>query len=145
MIPNKLIATNVQAETWQDAVREAGQLLVNNNLIEPEYIDSMIETVHKHGPYMILAPEICLFHGQPGEMVKEPCVSLVTLADTVYFTEYDNQPIKVAFALGATDSESHLSLLQDVAKLLSDDAFKMLVQSNGAKEEIIKKMEEILK
>lgn len=144
LIPIEHIETNVKVNTWEETVREAGKILLNKELIHSEYIDSMIETVNTHGPYMILAPEICLFHGKPGEMVIEPCVSLIILEETVYFSEFDNQPIKCAFAFGATDSESHLSILQDIAKLLSDNRFKELVTSNSPKDKIVNKIEELL-
>lgn len=143
MIPKHLIATGVEVETWQDAVREVGYLLLENDLIELEYIHSMIETVNKHGPFMILVPEISLFHGKPGALVKESSISLITLKDTVYFSEFENQPIKVAFAFGGTDSDAHLSLLKEIAKLLLSEELKTMLISNASKEEIAEKINEL--
>lgn len=141
----ELITIDASVNSWQEAAQAAGRLLLKKNLIEPEFIDSIIETVNKFGPYMILVPKVCFFHGEPGEMVHEPCLSLVTLKNEVRFTEFDNQPIKCAFAFGATDPDSHLDMIKSIASLLADEEFIELITNNGEKEKIIKKIKELEK
>lgn len=137
----KLLEVDVEVNTWQEAAEVAGNLLLKENLIKEEYIDSMIDSVKEFGPYMILAPKVCFFHGKPGELVQKPCLSLITLKNEVRFEEFDNQPIKCAFAFGATDSSSHLELIQKIAELLRDEEFLELVINNGEEEKILQKME----
>lgn len=94
----------------------------------------------KYGPFMILVPEIALFHGKPGKLVKQSGVSLITLKEPVYFKEFDNQPIKAAFAFGGTDSDAHLYLLKEIAKWLLDDDIKNMLTGNASKQEIADKL-----
>lgn len=143
ILNEKLIEVDVEVNTWQESAKVEGNLLVKEELIEEEYIDSMINSVEKFGPYMILAPRVCFFHGEPGDAVHEPCLSLITLKSEVRFTEFDNQPIKCAFAFGATDSESHLDMIKKIAELLADNEFTKLITNNGAKEKILKKIERL--
>lgn len=104
----------------------------------------MIETVDKLGPYMILLPDVALFHAPPGPYVHEPCLSFVTLKDPVYFSEFENQRIKCAFALGAVDSESHMTSIQQVAMLLQNQRFIELATNNGSLEELMESMKNTL-
>lgn len=46
------IGSQLQADTWQDAITKAGELLVKNGDIEYGYIDNMIDSVNELGPYI---------------------------------------------------------------------------------------------
>lgn len=141
LINEKLIDVDVEVETWQESAKVVGNLLLQEKLIDEKYIDSMINSVEKFGPYMILAPKVCFFHGEPGDMVKEPCLSLITLKNEIRFSEFDNEPIKSAFAFGARDSDSHLDMIKKIAELLADTEFIKLITNNGTKEDILKRIE----
>ena len=141
-LQKELVETNVECKTWREAAKKTGKLLLKENKIEPEFIESMIQVVEEFGPYMILLPKVCFFHGQPGENVKEPCLSLSVLKDPVYFDDFDHQEIKCAFAFGAIDSDSHMAMLMAVTKILQDEKFIHLITNNGSKEEIMKIIEE---
>lgn len=134
---DELVATSQNAETWQEAVKICGDLLVNVNKISANFIASMIDVVYEFGPYMILVPEIAFFHGKPGPDVFEPCLSLITLAEPVYFKDFNNQKITAAFGFGAVDNESHMQMLMQVAQLLQDEKFVDLITHNGDKADIM--------
>lgn len=97
----------------------------------------MVKTVENLGPYMILLPDVALFHAPPGEYVHKACLSFVTFKNPVYFTDFDNQRIKCAFALGAVDPESHMEMLQQVAMLLQDKTFLQIATNNGTKKDLL--------
>lgn len=144
ILTESMIKTNVKVDSWRQAVKVVGDLLVNNTKVKSEFIKSMIDVVEEFGPYIILVPEVAFFHGKPGKNVHEPCLSLAVFNQPVYFTEYENQKIKCAFGFGATDNESHLSMLVEMTNLLQDETFINLITNNGSKDEIlraIKKME----
>lgn len=139
---DKLVEVEVDVDSWQDCIQHLGGMLVREKKIEPGFIDSMIQTVYELGPYMILLPGIAFFHGKPGSSVHEPCLSFVTLKKEVAFKEFDNQQVQCAFAFGAVDSDSHMQMLMQVAKLLQDEEFIELVKHHGSKEAIMKKIQE---
>lgn len=144
ILEEKYIKTNVEAKSWKEAVKVTGDILVALNECDQEFIHQMIETVEKLGPYMILLPDVALFHAPPGSYVHQACLSFVTLKEPVYFTDFENQRIKCAFALGAVDPESHMEMLQQVAMLLQNEEFLQLATNNGSKEDILKSIEKCL-
>ena len=144
MLSEEYVRTNVSASDWRQAVNEVGSILVEKGKCDQEFINQMIETVDKLGPYMILLPDVALFHAPPGQYVHEPCLSFVTLKDPVYFSEFENQRIKCAFALGAVDSESHMTSIQQVAMLLQNQRFIELATNNGSLEELMESMKNTL-
>ena len=140
ILNENMVKTQIKKASWRDVVHTCGEILLNENKISELYVTSMIETVEEMGPYMILLPEIAFFHGVAGTNVKEICLSLITLSKPIYFEEFEGQKIKAAFAFGATDKDSHMSLLSSLAVLLQDEEFVSLLRNNGSREEIMERI-----
>ncbi|MFW6298375.1 MAG: PTS sugar transporter subunit IIA [Bacillota bacterium] len=115
-----VVELNVDATDWQDALKKAGQLLVNQDKIDMDYIKAMIDAVEEYGPYIAISPHIALGHAAPGPYVKEDSISLVTLKNPIEFGHEKNDPIRLLFIIAATDHDGHLSFLQELAMILSD-------------------------
>ncbi|MCH4207759.1 MAG: PTS sugar transporter subunit IIA [Solobacterium sp.] len=137
VLTETMVQTNASPKNWEEAIRMAGQLLLDEKKVKPEFINSMIETVNTYGPYMILVPKVCFFHGTPGSDVIEPCLSLCVFKDPVFFEEYENKQINCCFAFGATDKDSHMEMLKNVVQLLQDQEFIQLITNNGSKSMIM--------
>lgn len=137
ILEDEYIRTDVEANSWREAVQMAGDILVQLKECNQEFIYQMVKTVENLGPYMILLPDVALFHAPPGEYVHKACLSFVTFKNPVYFTDFDNQRIKCAFALGAVDPESHMEMLQQVAMLLQDKTFLQIATNNGTKKDLL--------
>lgn len=130
------------ANDWEEAGRIAGQLLVDKDKIEEKFIDAMIESVKKFGPYIVLAKGVALFHARPDDGVKSMSMSLVIFKDGVFFNVEKKDPIKLVLVLAPSDSNSHLEALAELSKLLEDqDSIKKIIASNNYSEivEIIKR------
>ncbi|MCA1035907.1 MULTISPECIES: PTS sugar transporter subunit IIA [Bacillus] len=119
-IEENLAAFNVEAATPEEAIRKAGKLLVNGGAAETSYIEAMVSSYHKNGPYFVLAPQIALPHARPEDGVKEASVSFVKLKDPVVFGNKANDPVQLVFALGASSSDEHLQILQKLMVMLSN-------------------------
>ncbi len=143
ILTEEMIETDVECETWQETVKKAGGILVNKGKVKEDFIQKMIDTVMQFGPYVILMPKVAFFHGAPGNDVNELCLSLITLKNEVRFKEFENQPIKCAFAFGAVDSEGHMNMLKEVAMLFQDEEFLKLITENGSKNRILQKICEL--
>lgn len=138
------VGVDVAAANWQDAARAAGALLVEDGLVIPAFIDDMIATVKKFGPYMIPVPDVAFFHGPPSSHVVRTGLAFVTLKEPVYFEEFEGQRIKAAFAFGAVDQDSHFEMLAEVVALLQDKVFLSLATSGGSREELVARMDEVI-
>lgn len=120
MLHKDTIALNVQVGEWQEAVRKAGDLLVNSGAVEPRYVDAMIETVKSIGAYIVIMPGVALPHARPEDGVRKPCMSLVTLKTPVNFGNKDNDPVSLVIAFGTIDNKAHLDALSALAKILGE-------------------------
>ena len=102
------------------AIELAGDLLVASGRATKEYVASMLEAVEKFGPYIVIAPGIALAHGKPSADVIETGLSLLVLENAIEFQHSQNDPVQLVFGLAATDHESHIELMSDLAQFLSD-------------------------
>ena len=117
------IRTHVKVNHWQEAIRASGELLVAADLVEPRYIDAMIETTKELGPYCVIAPGIAIPHARPEAGVKETGFSAITLAKPVEFGNLDNDPVYIIMAFCALDHDSHIELLKFMARTIAQDGF----------------------
>jgi PTS system ascorbate-specific IIA component len=104
----------------EHAIEMAGELLVASGRSTPEYTESMIEAVLENGPYIVIAPGIALAHGRPSEAVLEIGLSLVTLAEPVVFGNDANDPVRLVLGLCATDHNSHIDIMAELATFLGE-------------------------
>lgn len=102
------------------AIELAGELLVQSGKAKPSYVSSMLEAVERFGPYIVIAPGIALAHGKPSEDVIETGLSLLVLKQAIEFQHSQNDPVQLVFGLAATDHESHLETMAQLAQVLSD-------------------------
>ncbi|MDD2521675.1 MAG: PTS sugar transporter subunit IIA [Anaerolineaceae bacterium] len=119
--PN-LIAVNVHVKDWEEAVREAGRLLVEDEAVEPRFVDAMIEVVKEFGPYIVLAPGFAMPHAKAEAGCLKSSLSLITLAEPVNFGNPENDPVHVVAALTAKDHGSHIEALSQLADVLANDS-----------------------
>jgi len=102
------------------AISIAGDLLVASQRVKPEYVDSMLEAIEKFGPYIVIAPGIALAHGKPSEAVIATGLSLLMIREPVEFKHSENDPVQLVFGLAASDHESHIEVMAQLAEFLSD-------------------------
>lgn len=128
LVPN-LIKLGVEAQDWEQVADNVGGLLLEQDTIEPRFIEAMKATIRKHGPYIVTVPGVALFHAHPRDGVKELSVSLITLKQPVYFGNPDTDPVEVAFALAAPNSNTHLRILADLVILFQDEAALKVIRN----------------
>ena len=128
------------AVDFEEAIRLASQPLLKEKVIEEEYIQAMIDSVYKNGPYIVLKDYFALPHAAAGESVNEMGMSLLILKEPV---DLLGNPIKVFLVLAAVDSTTHLEALSELSELLMDDAIYEVLLAGDLDdiEEIINKKE----
>lgn len=121
LLKEDVILVNENISTWEEAIIKSGNLLLEDGKINEKYIDSMINTVKKMGPYIVLAKGVAMPHGRPEEGVLDVGLSVVTLKNDIEFGNEDFDPVKIIIAVCATDGKKHLELLQDLSYLLDNE------------------------
>ncbi|WED23443.1 PTS sugar transporter subunit IIA [Vibrio sp. JC009] len=121
MLKNNLVKVKVEAGDKYEAVQSVGQLMLDGGFIESRYIDAMIQTVKDEAQYIVITKNVAMPHARPEQGVKKVCASVITLAEPVIFGHEENDPVKLIIALAATDSTSHIELIQDIAEVFDDE------------------------
>ncbi len=120
VISLKMIEVGYRAKDWEDAVREAGKLLMVDGCVNQDYIDSMVSTVKRVGTYIVISKGIALPHSRSGEGAFKVGISILKLAEPVVFGHPENDPVDLVFGLSSIDNSSHITALQDLASTLID-------------------------
>lgn len=108
-----------QVDNWEQGITLAAQPLLNQDYFEQSYITSMIDSVKKLGPYIVIAPEIAIAHARPNDEVNKIGLSLLKLNQHINFSE-EGHYASLIFVLSAVDNEGHLEILRHLATTLGD-------------------------
>lgn len=115
------VEIGVEAADWEEAIRKCADPLLQRGKIEAGYIDAMIEAVHRIGPYIVLGNHVALAHARPECGVKELAVCFSTLNPPVAFGSPGFDPVRLVITLAATDANSHLDLMSELAGVLMEE------------------------
>ncbi|MFM2353255.1 MAG: hypothetical protein RLZZ608_661 [Actinomycetota bacterium] len=121
-LADRAIVLGARATDWRDAVRLAGDALVDSGCTTAEYTDAMIRMVDDHGPYIVIAPGLALAHARPGPEVRCDGLSVVTLAEPVEFGHAHNDPVRVVIGLAGVAADGHLEAVAQLANAFNDAA-----------------------
>jgi mannitol/fructose-specific phosphotransferase system IIA component (Ntr-type) len=131
------IKINYPASDWEDAVRAAGEILVQNGFAEKRYIQGMINLAKELGPYIVIAPGIAIPHARPEEGAIEVGFAAMTLATPINFGNEDNDPVFLVLAFCSPGANAHVELLTKIARILAEEGFMEKVKSAKTAEELV--------
>jgi len=123
LLVHEAIQAQLNLKTREAVIQKAGDLLAEAGVIEPRYVSAMQRVMETLGPYCVIAPGIALLHARPEDGVRRSCLGLLTLKTPVVFGHSTNDPVDLAFALGAMDKQSHIKALAQLAEYLSTNDF----------------------
>ncbi|MDY2980956.1 MAG: PTS sugar transporter subunit IIA [Fusobacterium sp.] len=122
-----------KAKNWQEAIIEAGELLLKDDCIENEYIKEMIKVVEEFGSYILLVPNIIFPHAKSKNMVKKTAFSIVTYDKEIDFL--DGQKINMVISFCSKDEREHLDgLINIIDKIEEDSSREKLMKLKTAKD-----------
>ncbi|MCW4459949.1 PTS sugar transporter subunit IIA [Microbacterium sp. MPKO10] len=134
LLTRETLLADVTCDSWEELVDIAGAPLTQSGAVTPEFLESIKETVARYGSYMVVIDDIALFHGRPEAGVQRIALSLALLTQPVYLNE---ARIKAAFVLAATDNDSHIDLMRELASGLGDEGLLRLLRENGSPDSIL--------
>lgn len=114
------LRVHVPANTWEEAIAQAGAVLEEAGSITHDYVDAMIAAVREFGPYIVIMPGFAIAHAAPCPAVKKEDIALVTLEKPLDFGS-PNDPVLVVLCVSCINHESHLNALQKVAEALDSE------------------------
>lgn len=108
-------------DDWRDAIRAACAPLVADGTIQKEYVSYIIEKVEELGPYIVIAPEICIPHAERGRGVNRTAMCFMKSETPVRFHEDGEHDARIFVVLAAADDEEHIQNLMELSDRLSDE------------------------
>ena len=114
-ITSACIKLNAQASNKTDAVRLAGQLLVNAGYIDPAYVESMLR--REEAANTFLGAGVAIPHGmiEDRHHIRHTGVAVVQFRDGVAWKDGDQAQLVVAIA---AKSDEHITLLRRLTRLM---------------------------
>ncbi|OTN90343.1 hypothetical protein A5819_002843 [Enterococcus sp. 7E2_DIV0204] len=125
----ELIQLNIPAKNWEEAIRFSAASLLKEGRITRNYIDTIIETAKKEGPYMVISKHVALPHARPIDGVEQLGMSISVLKQPILFGSKENDPVKYIFCLAATENNRHLNAMAELVNLLDDPQFYSLLDT----------------
>lgn len=137
LLTKQMIKVQVDAKDWEDAVYQGGMLLVQSGAAKPSYVEAMIHSVKKIGPYIVVAPGIAMPHARPETGAIGTGFSLITLKKSVFFGNKENDPVKIVVCLCSSDSKTHIKALSELVNLLGNDENVQTINNAASVETIL--------
>ena len=108
-------------DNWQDAIKASVTPLINDGIATEEYTQAIIESVNNNGPYIVIAPNICIPHAQEGKGVNDTAISFMKTNKPVKFSDSEEHDAQLFFVLASTDNAKHLNNLAQLVEFLGDE------------------------
>lgn len=139
MLAKEKIRLNVKVKDKYEAIRLAGQLLADAGHVPAEYIDKMIEREEALSTY--IGGGLAMPHGTNDSkaMIRSTGLAILVVPDGVDFG--GDEPARLIIGLAAV-GDDHLSILTNVAILVSEEDDMERILSAATEEELISIFEE---
>lgn len=137
LIDKKRYSFHEGFDTWEDAIAASCRPLIEDGAITDDYVGAIIANVKKFGPYIVIAPNICIPHAQEGVVgVNETAVCFMQTKKPVHFSDDAEQDARLFFVLASTDSNKHLENLSNLVGVIEDEAVVDKLLEANSKEDL---------
>lgn len=129
------ILLDVECNSWEEAIKMSGKIMVENKICDMTYIDSIIERVKEFGSYMVMSNRVALPHSKNiGNVFKSKMV-LMNFRDYILFPE--ETPVKTMLVFTSQDENTHLDALSNFLDLVNNYKFLEKLENNPSKKKVI--------
>lgn len=110
-----------RVSNWKEAILKSGEILIENKTANEKYVEEMVQTVEKFGPYIVIEEGIAIPHASISENVYKTGIALLVVKEKVYFLNGKGANIFLSFA--AKNKTEHESILKDLFELITKYKF----------------------
>ena len=124
ILTRELVVASGAARTKEEAIREAGALLVASGAVTPAYVEAMLQREETVSTYM--GSSLAIPHGtnEAKDAIQRSAVCLVRYASPI---DWGRGEVQIVVGIAGVNDE-HLSILSKIAIIFSDpdEAQKMV-------------------
>lgn len=116
LLQKDAIRLDASASGAEDAIRQAGQLLVDVGAVEPAYVDAMLE--REQSVSTVMGEGVAIPHGTNESKggVRRDALSFVRFPDGV---DWNGKHVEIAIGIAA-QGNNHVAILSQLARILVD-------------------------
>jgi mannitol PTS system EIIA component len=133
------ILMNTKLTNQEDAIRKAGQILVDNGYVNENYVDKMIEREALTSTYM--GNFVAIPHGTE-DAKDEVIASGISVIQAPEGVTFEGNEVKLVFGIAGKNNE-HLDILSQIAIVCSEEENIDKLVSATSKQEIIDMFSEV--
>lgn len=144
-LKKEYIQIDVSAKDFKSAIVRATEPFVQYGIVEPSYVEKIIEIYDETGPYIVITKNVALPHAPSEFGAKKLAIGLTILREPVKSGHDANDPVKFLFSLSSPDKDQHLESMSSLVKVLSSQDFLTqleYVKNEDEVLELIKQYEE---
>ncbi|ARU91788.1 phosphotransferase protein II, component A-like protein [Spiroplasma clarkii] len=102
---------------WKEMLKTCGASLIVNNYITASYLEVIIASVIKHGPYFVVAEQVAIAHSDINlDNIKKTGVSWNILKKPCQIGDINPKAVKYLIILATTNGVEHLGFLKNSRK-----------------------------
>ena len=126
----------------EEAIRKAGEILVENGYVDADYIPAMLEREEIVSTYM--GNFIAIPHGtdEAKKSIKSTGISIIQIPGGVSFSKPEDKMVFIVFGIAGKDGE-HLELLSKIAIFCSEQENVIKLVNATTEEEAIALLSEV--
>ncbi|MEG1002726.1 MAG: BglG family transcription antiterminator [Clostridium sp.] len=136
-IKKDMIELKLNLKDYEDVILNGVKPLVNNKYVTEKYGEEIIKNLKELGPYMVIAPGICLAHADLRGDINRTSMSFINLKYPVKFNSEFNDPVKIVLTFASKDKESHLNALLEFMDLINNPADLKKLKNTSSKDEVL--------
>ena len=121
LLTEDVIRIHDSVENWEQAIELSCAALLDKGAIEPSYVEAIFRSHEELGPYYVVGPGIAMPHARPEDGVNQLSLGLTVISEGVNFNAEENDPVKLLVTLAATDKNSHVDAIAQLAELFMND------------------------
>ena len=128
-----------KCDNWEEAVKQSYKPLLDQSVVEPKYIELVINCIKKYGPYIVIVPGIAMPHSTEGaEGCNGTAISFMKVEEEVDFDPEDpDKKANLFFSLAATDHEKHMHNIQSLMDTLMNEEIVEALMKATTKEDLL--------
>lgn len=125
--------------TRDDAIREAGRVLVDSGAVDASYVDSMLERESSVSTYM--GNWLAIPHGTNDAkgLIRRSAMSLLRYEDPI---DWGGEPARFVVGIAGLENE-HLEILSKIAIVFSDEEQVETLLAAGTPDDIVALLAEV--
>jgi len=136
LLTEEVISIEAGARDWRHAIELATAPLLANGTIEPSYVAALYRSHEELGPYYVLGPGLAMPHARPEDGVNR--LGLTVLKEGVNFDSEGNDPVQLLVTLAASDSNSHVETIAQLAELFMNEEDVAAIIAADTKDDILR-------